>query len=447
MQTRMWHIILVLMFAIVFIGALSVGLSDRSAQALSAPPPIGPQTPIGLVSVAPLGLPGAPEGVCSASAIPTYTLLVTATQDAYVNQAFPSTNYGTADLHVGTWNGNIRRSLVQFDLSALPANAVVVSATMELYWIVNLANAPQATQAITPQVEAILAAWGESTVNWTNQPLAESRGDPAYSLVYPGYNKFDVTQIAQAWKSGAVINNGIRVRNDSDTTYHSFESRHNTHKPRLTIVYHTCAKPLTSVTVSGPTLGVTNTVYTFNSLLSPLDATTPITYRWTATNYTCGLRPNPPCPTGASGTFTWTVLGTQTVTLTAKNCSGETFTATHTITMSNPAASLPVSRDQPDAERADDGHHRHELCLYGDYVQDPHLSGDVYLAGQRSRDDDASCVIDPILPGAEMEFRWHQVDHRDGAKLRRRGHCQSRGQYCGRSPVTRSCHDQCVVRR
>ena len=181
MKTRMWHITIVLIFAIVFIGVLSVGLSDRSAQALSAPPPIGPQTPIGLVSSA----PGAPEVICAASAIPTSTLMFTATQDAYVNQAYPSTNYGTADLYVGTSGGKIRRSLVQFNLAALPANAVVVSATMELYWIVNLANAPQATQAMTPQVEAILAAWGESTVNWTNQPLAESRGDPAYTAGLP----------------------------------------------------------------------------------------------------------------------------------------------------------------------------------------------------------------------------------------------------------------------
>ena len=70
------------------------------------------------------------------------------------------------------------------------------------------------------------------------------------------------------------------------------------HKPRLTIVYHTCAKPLTGVSVSGPTLGVTNTGYTFNSLLSPLDATTPITYRWTATNYTCGAEAKSALPDG-----------------------------------------------------------------------------------------------------------------------------------------------------
>jgi hypothetical protein len=326
------------LFATLVVTAVLLGLM-WAVLPTSAEPPQTPTVWLALPPLSPDQPIGVPEGICAANAIPTYTLTFTATQDAYVNQQFPSTNYGTADLLVGTLSGNIRRSLLQFDLAALPSNAVVVSATLELYQIVNLANKPEATQVITPQFEAILAAWSESTVNWNNQPLAESRGDPAYTVFGPGYNKFDVTHIAQAWKSGAVINNGLRMRNDADTTYLAFESRHNTHKPRLTIVYHTCAKPLTGVSVSGPTLGVTNTGYTFNSQLSPLDATTPITYRWTATNYTCGAKPNPACPTGSSGTFTWTVLGAQTVTLTTKNCSGETFTTTHTITISKPAAS------------------------------------------------------------------------------------------------------------
>lgn len=282
-------------------------------------------------------LPSAPTGVCAASAIPTYALMFTATKDAYVNQEFPSNNYGTADLYVGKQ----RRALVQFDLSALPANAVVVSATLELYEIWNLARQLEATAAMTVEAQAVLASWDESTVTWNNQPVAESRGDPVYTLVSaPTYDKMDVAKIAQAWKSGSVVNNGILIRNDTATTYYGFESRnsYNTHKPRLMVVYHTCAKPLTGASVSGPTQGVTNTGYTFNSTLFPLDATTPITYRWTATDYTCGFRPNPPCPVGASATFTWTVLGVQTVTLTAKNCSGETFTATHTINISNPVA-------------------------------------------------------------------------------------------------------------
>ena len=253
----------------------------------------------------------------------------------------------------------------------------------------------------------------------------------------PTYDKLDVTKIAQAWQTGLVINNGILLRNNMQPPIMaSSRATYNTHKPRLTMVYHTCAKPVTGVSVSGPTLGVTNTGYTFNSLLSPLDATTPITYRWTATNYTCGAKPNPACPTGASGTFTWTVLGVQTVTLTAKNCSGETFTATHAVTLTTPSPTCPCACDEPDVEWSQHGHHRHKLCVHGDDLQKPHLSSDVHLAGERSLYDDASFVVQPILSSDDMEFSGHQVDHRDGAKLRRRGHRQPRGQHCRPGPIT-----------
>ena len=366
----------------------------------SAEPPQAPITwsawqPLNLAQ--PIGTPDAPTGVCAAGAIPTYTLMFTATKDAYVNQAFPSNNYGTADLYVGQQ----RRALVQFNLSALPANAVVVSATLELYEIWNKAAALEAMSATTVEVQSILASWDESTVTWSNQPVAESQGDPIYTLVSaPTYDKMDVTKIAQAWKSGVVVNNGILIRNDSLTPYYGFESRNNsnTHKPRLTIVYHTCAKPLTGVSVSGPTLGVTNTGYTFNSTLFPFDATTPITYRWTATNYTCGAKPNPDLSGGHVSHLYLDGIGrpdrdTHGQELQRRDVHGDARHHPH-----HAFANLPCACDEPDVEWSQHGHHRHKLCVHGDDLQKPHLSSDVHLAGERSLYDDGGFVVIPILP-------------------------------------------------
>jgi hypothetical protein len=75
-----------------------------------------------------------------------------------------------------------------------------------------------------------------------------------------------------------------------------------------------CAVPLTGVTISGATSGVTGTTYTFNAAPTPTDATAPIVYTWS---------PAPGSGQGAdSASYQWTITGSQTISVTASNCSG-----------------------------------------------------------------------------------------------------------------------------
>jgi hypothetical protein len=77
-----------------------------------------------------------------------------------------------------------------------------------------------------------------------------------------------------------------------------------------------CAVPLTGVTISGPTSGYTNTLYTFTANPSPAGATTPIAYGWS------------PEPHGGQGTasvsvsYQWDTPGNKTISVTASNCDG-----------------------------------------------------------------------------------------------------------------------------
>jgi fibronectin-binding autotransporter adhesin len=93
-----------------------------------------------------------------------------------------------------------------------------------------------------------------------------------------------------------------------------------------------CSRPLGSVTISGPTDGYTDTLYTLASTIVPADATPPITYTWT---------PAPVTGQGASSAqYEWAAPGTYTVTLTAENCGG-VVTDTHTITISDTPPTCP----------------------------------------------------------------------------------------------------------
>ncbi|MFN8488167.1 MAG: hypothetical protein U0350_11280 [Caldilineaceae bacterium] len=96
--------------------------------------------------------------------------------------------------------------------------------------------------------------------------------------------------------------------------------------------------PLTSVTISGPTIGVINTNYTFTATTSPITATLPITYTW-----------SPPPKVGqgtATAAYTWPVTGSELITVTAAN-SGGAVSARHTITLVDQAeVCLPLILQQ-----------------------------------------------------------------------------------------------------
>jgi uncharacterized repeat protein (TIGR01451 family) len=120
----------------------------------------------------------------------------------------------------------------------------------------------------------------------------------------------------------------------------------------LFILYHTGGKatPPAQVIISGPKTGNVNAPYTFTADVTPITATTPITYVWQATAQ------SPVTHTGDRSDavmFTWSTTGTQAITVTATNISG-TVSATHAITIYTPSdADLAVTkRADPDPVQA-----------------------------------------------------------------------------------------------
>lgn len=104
--------------------------------------------------------------------------------------------------------------------------------------------------------------------------------------------------------------------------------------------YASIAIPLTEVTITGPTEGTVNVVYTYTANTSPLTATLPITFTWS---------PEPVSGQDtATSTYRWNTAGTKTVTLSAENYAA-TVTDTHVISIT----SAPVS---PISLTADSGY-------------------------------------------------------------------------------------------
>jgi hypothetical protein len=90
-------------------------------------------------------------------------------------------------------------------------------------------------------------------------------------------------------------------------------------------------EPLVRVDVLGPDIGAVDTTYAFVGVVSPVTATSPITYSWEAVGQDPVVRP------GGSVTdaieFTWEVTGVKLVTVTVANDCEGTQTDSHSIAL------------------------------------------------------------------------------------------------------------------
>ena len=117
---------------------------------------------------------------------------------------------------------------------ALPSNATLVSATLNIY--INHPNSQEVN------LHRITSPWLESTVTWDNFGAAY---DPTPELINftadaVGYKAVDVTPLVQSWVNGTYTDYGIlldqAVLNSAYANYHSSE---NSNPPYLRIYYST----------------------------------------------------------------------------------------------------------------------------------------------------------------------------------------------------------------
>jgi uncharacterized protein YjiK len=101
----------------------------------------------------------------------------------------------------------------------------------------------------------------------------------------------------------------------------------------------TIKAPATGVTLSGPAAGQANQSYAFTASVSPLSATTPLSYIWQATDQTpltrsAGLNDTLP--------FTWATTGPKVITVTVTNGAGTPVQSTKQVLIVAPGTSLPL---------------------------------------------------------------------------------------------------------
>lgn len=226
---------------------------------------------------------------------------LTPSDDAYVNSAAPTTNYGTAttlDL-----SSAADTAFIRFDLTAVPASytgSSVAKATLKLY--VN-----SVTTAGNFNVDYVTGTWTEQTIKYNLQPAIGTTVVASVPLTATSKGKYveiDITPAMVEWLNGTQTNDGIALVANSPLVA-TFDSKENTsasHPPELDVVY-TSGGGITGITTaSGSGLTGGGTSGTLNLSLTNACAANQV-LEWNGTTWVCAnLKGN--------GTITGVTAGT-----------------------------------------------------------------------------------------------------------------------------------------
>ena len=152
---------------------------------------------------------------------PTVEITLGALADNYADSMYPNSAYGNRPiLYVGNSYDRAQnlsgpaRIYIQFNLSAIPRHARVVSAEMSLYQM----YAPASGQ--TYVVHMVQSTWNESTMNWKTQPSSDAAVITAAQApaVKDAWASWNVTSAVQTWVNGEAPNYGLMIRIQDERT-------------------------------------------------------------------------------------------------------------------------------------------------------------------------------------------------------------------------------------
>lgn len=155
--------------------------------------------------------------------------------DALIGDCIPcgydSTNFGdTYEFNALAWTNqgaiSNHRSLIRWDLSAIPSNAVVSSADVSFFFNPTSVNASGVHSQLSGPNNAILekitAPWDENVVTWNNQPTTATGTSvalPASPSATADYINIPITSLVQDMVSNPTTNYGLMLKLVTESYY------------------------------------------------------------------------------------------------------------------------------------------------------------------------------------------------------------------------------------
>jgi hypothetical protein len=170
------------------------------------------------------------------------TLAHAPTQDARVQEANSSTNYGGSFLRTDGGTGSRIETYLQYAVTNVPAGERVTSAKLRVY------DTDDGT-ADGPAVYTSSSGWSESTITWANRPAKSSSGVADKGSIASGsWVEFDVTPLV----TGNATYSFVLSQSSADgANYASKEHTDATKRPQLVVTTGAPTDPTTSATLVG----------------------------------------------------------------------------------------------------------------------------------------------------------------------------------------------------
>jgi len=187
-------------------------------------------------------VPGASSQASVASATIDNGDTITALIDTEIIQGYPAANCGSGLLMRAGYDtyldpdGEIVRSLIQFNLTRIAPQATVYSATLRLY-LFSSYDYPGYSIPISPY--RIPPPWAVDNVTWNSQPsYAESYPATWITHMDWGWHSFDVTDLVRSWVAGTYPNHGLMLRGpEASVGWRAFTTVETIHPPHLVVEY------------------------------------------------------------------------------------------------------------------------------------------------------------------------------------------------------------------
>ncbi len=172
--------------------------------------------------------------------------LPTPTDDTFVYETYPNSNYVAATSLYSGKDGSLKRvrSLLHFDVASLTGKTID-SANLYLY----NTYSPSCTYRFT-DVWRVTSSWVGNTVTWNTQPTVGekieskefAKGGPAgTSCANPGWMNWQVSEAVMKWLSGTWTNHGLEVRAADETitdAFRRYDSADGANDPYLSVWYY-----------------------------------------------------------------------------------------------------------------------------------------------------------------------------------------------------------------
>ena len=173
--------------------------------------------------------------------------------DDYANRNFGDNERLYAHAWTNSGIPDVTRSLLDFDLSQIPAGATIISAKLSLHFYTDLdAFFGEHHGENAGKVSQVTSAWEEGTVTWNTQPTYTTANQVSFSKVVGSNDlvNIDITTLVEAMLVNPANNHGLMFQLATESQYRALAFASSDYheagqRPKLEIVYTQALSELT----------------------------------------------------------------------------------------------------------------------------------------------------------------------------------------------------------